>query len=125
MKWRPLNEQERREPLPPPATFEPVVMPHLDSAYNLARWLPRDATATEDVVQDSVLGALSYFESYKGGDARAWFLRIVRNAAYVVLTARQRGRTTGLCGRTTAISIMPQRPVAATDMTSSTGARMA
>jgi RNA polymerase sigma-70 factor (ECF subfamily) len=94
MKWRPLTEQERGVPLPAAESFEQVVMPHLDSAYNLARWLMRDPSAAEDVVQDAVLRALSYFGSYKGGDGRAWFLRIVRNAAYVVMSARKRGGST-------------------------------
>lgn len=72
--------------------FEQVVLPHLDSAYNLARWLVRDASLAEDVVQDAVLRALGYFASYRGGNARAWLLQIVRNTAYTTLMAR-RGRT--------------------------------
>ena len=77
--------------LPDAGRFEQVVLPHLDSAHNLARWLVRDASLAEDVVQDAVLRALGYFSSYRGGDARAWLLRIVRNAAYGALAAR-RGR---------------------------------
>jgi RNA polymerase sigma factor (sigma-70 family) len=95
MKWRPLTDQER-PPLPVVGTFEQIVMPHLDSAYNLARWLMRDATLADDVVQDAVLRALTYFASYKGGDARAWLLRIVRNSAHVVLASRRRNGTTSL-----------------------------
>jgi len=72
--------------------FEQAVMPHLDAAHNLARWLVRDATLAEDVTQDAVVRALGYFASYRGGDARAWLLQIVRNAAYTALAARQRGR---------------------------------
>src|SRR5579872_4010619 len=52
--------------------FERVVLPHLDAAYNLARWLVRDATLAEDVVQDAALRALRYFASFRGGDGRAW-----------------------------------------------------
>ncbi len=63
-------------------SFEAVVLPHLDAAYNLARWLMRDAGAAEDVVQDAVLRALTYFSSFKGVNPRAWLLQIVRNAAY-------------------------------------------
>jgi RNA polymerase sigma-70 factor (ECF subfamily) len=96
MKWRPLTGEERKGPMALAGSFEQVVLPHLDSAYNLARWLMRDPTAAEDVVQDAVLRALNYFGSYQGGDGRAWFLRIVRNAAYVVLAARRRGGTTSL-----------------------------
>jgi RNA polymerase sigma factor (sigma-70 family) len=70
--------------------FEHIIIPYLSAAYNLARWLVRDATLAEDVVQDATLRALGYFGSYRGGDAKAWFLRIVRNAAYAALAARRR-----------------------------------
>jgi len=76
--------------------FEQTVLPHLDAAHNLARWLVADATLAEDVVQDAILRALSYFGTYKGGDARAWLLRIVRNTAYTTLGARKRGGMTSL-----------------------------
>jgi RNA polymerase sigma-70 factor (ECF subfamily) len=56
----------------------------------------QDVTAAEDVVQDAVLRALTYFGSYKGGNARAWFLRVVRNVAYGALAAQRRGGTTSL-----------------------------
>jgi RNA polymerase sigma-70 factor (ECF subfamily) len=82
--------------MPATGDFEQIVLPHLNAAYNLARWLMGDATRAEDVVQDAVLRALSYFGSYKGGDARAWLLRIVRNAAYAVLAAQRRGGMTSL-----------------------------
>src|SRR3984957_5818840 len=68
--------------------FERVVLPHLDAAYNLARWLVRDPTRAEDVVQDAALRALRYFGSFRGGDGRAWILRIVRNTAYEHLKRR-------------------------------------
>ena len=58
------------------------MLPHLDAAYNLARWLMRDRAAAEDVVQEAMLRALTYFASFKGVNPRAWLLRIVRNAAY-------------------------------------------
>ena len=58
------------------------MLPHLDAAYNLARWLVRDPGSAEDVVQEAVLRALTYFPSFKGVNARAWLLQIVRNAAY-------------------------------------------
>jgi RNA polymerase sigma factor (sigma-70 family) len=84
--------------LPEAAEFERVVLPHLNAAHNLARWLVRDATLAEDVVQDAILRALGYFGSYRGGDARAWLLRILRNTAYDVLSARRRDRMTSLDG---------------------------
>jgi RNA polymerase sigma-70 factor, ECF subfamily len=64
------------------ASFETVVLPHLDAAYNLARWLVRDAASAEDVVQEAMLRALTYFVGFKGVNPRAWLLQIVRNTAY-------------------------------------------
>ena len=75
-------------PCPIP-NFDSVALPHLDAAYNLARWLMRDATEAEDVVQDALLRGLKYFSSFAGGDGRAWLLRIVRNVAYDRLAARR------------------------------------
>ena len=62
--------------------FEELVLPHLDAAYNLARWLARNPHDAEDVVQDACIRALRYVGSLHGADARAWFLTIVRNAFY-------------------------------------------
>jgi RNA polymerase sigma-70 factor (ECF subfamily) len=59
--------------------FERIVLPHLDDAYTLARYLLRDQHDAQDAVQDAVLRALRYFETYREGDARAWLLAIVRN----------------------------------------------
>ena len=64
------------------ASFERVVLPHLDAAYNLARWLMRDGEAAEDVLQEAMVRALTYFASFKGVNPRAWLLQIVRNTAY-------------------------------------------
>ncbi len=61
--------------------FARTVLPHLDAAWRLARWLVREPAAAEDVVQDSLVRALTYFASFRGGDGRAWLLRIVRNTA--------------------------------------------
>ena len=68
-----------------PPDFAKLMLPHLDAAYNLARWLMRDPTAAEDVVQDSYVRAITYFASFRGGDSRAWLLRIVRNVCYARL----------------------------------------
>jgi RNA polymerase sigma-70 factor (ECF subfamily) len=62
--------------------FEQLVLPHLDSAVNLARWLLRNRADAEDVVQEAMLRAYRFFESFRGGDARAWLLQIVRNSCY-------------------------------------------
>jgi RNA polymerase sigma-70 factor (ECF subfamily) len=63
-------------------SFEAVVLPHLDAAHNLARWLMRDAASAEDVLQEAMLRALTYFPSFKGVNPRGWLLQIVRNTAY-------------------------------------------
>ena len=62
--------------------FAQLCLPHLDSAYNLARWLTRDTQDAQDVVQDACVRALKYVGSLQGDDGRAWFLTIVRNAFY-------------------------------------------
>jgi len=64
---------------PSGASFDEVVLPHLEAAYRLARWLMRNEHDAEDVVQEASLRALRYFRTFTGGDGRAWFLRIVRN----------------------------------------------
>ena len=65
--------------------FEAVVLPHLDAAYTLARYLTRNAHDADDVVQDACLRALKYFDGFRGEEgtsARAWLLAIVRNTAF-------------------------------------------
>ena len=76
--------------------FEQVMLPHLDAAHNLARWLVRDPSIAEDVVQDAYERAYKYFAAFRGGSGRAWLLRIVRNAAYSTLKARPRGMEVSL-----------------------------
>jgi RNA polymerase sigma-70 factor (ECF subfamily) len=72
--------------------FEWLLMPHLGAAYNLARWLTRSDHDADDVVQDAYLRAFRAFSGYRGGDARTWLLRIVRNTSYTWLRQR-RGET--------------------------------
>jgi RNA polymerase sigma-70 factor (ECF subfamily) len=62
--------------------FEALVLPHLDAAYNLARWLTHDPHDAEDVVQDACVRALRYIGALQGAEARPWFLTIVRHACY-------------------------------------------
>jgi RNA polymerase sigma-70 factor (ECF subfamily) len=62
--------------------FEQIVLPHLDAAFNLARWLTGDDQDAQDVVQDATLRAFKFFDSYHGGNSRAWLLTIVRNTTY-------------------------------------------
>ena len=65
--------------------FEQLVVPHLDGAVNLARWLLRNRDDAEDVAQESMLRAYRFFDQFRGGDARAWLLQIVRNSCYTWL----------------------------------------
>jgi len=60
-------------------------MPHLDAAYNLARWLTRNEHDAEDIVQDAFLRAFKFFDSFREGNSRSWLLSIVRNTAYTWL----------------------------------------
>ncbi|MGO4571860.1 sigma-70 family RNA polymerase sigma factor [Microvirga sp. 2TAF3] len=62
--------------------FHTLMLPHLDAAYNLARYLLRDVDAAEDVVQDAFLRAFRAFDHYRGGDPRAWLFTIVRNRCH-------------------------------------------
>ena len=67
------------------ASFEKAVLPHLDAAYNLARWLTRNEADAEDVVQEAYLRAFRFFGGFHGEDGRAWLLGIVRNTTYTWL----------------------------------------
>src|SRR5512144_2305905 len=71
------------------ARFERVVLPHLDDAYTLARYLVRDEHDAQDVVQEAALRAFRYFGGYSGGDARSWLLAIVRNCSLTWLQRRR------------------------------------
>src|SRR2546427_13280306 len=66
----------------PLQNFEEVALPHLRAAYNLARWLTRDETDAEDVVQEAYLRAFKHFGGFHGADGRSWLLTIVRNTCY-------------------------------------------
>jgi RNA polymerase sigma-70 factor (ECF subfamily) len=65
--------------------FEQLVLPHVDAAFNLARWLLRGRADAEDVAQEALLRACRFFGGFNGGDARAWLLQIVRNTCYTWL----------------------------------------
>lgn len=71
------------------ARFEQLVMPHLDAAYNLARWLLRNTADAEDVAQEAMLRAFRFFGTFRGGDARAWLLKIVRNTCFTWFESRR------------------------------------
>jgi RNA polymerase sigma-70 factor (ECF subfamily) len=77
--------------------FERTALPHLDASYNLARWMTRNEQDAADVVQDAFLRAFMYFDSFKGENARAWLLSIVRRTCYSWLAAnRPKELVTGL-----------------------------
>ena len=73
------------------ARFEQALLPHLDAAFNLARWLTRNQQDAEDVVQESYLRALTFFDGFRGEDGRAWLLAIVRNTCYTWLRKNRPG----------------------------------
>ena len=79
----PLQGTEERE------RFEHALLPHLDAAYNLARWLTHDDHDAEDLVQAAYLRALKFFGGFHGANARAWLLAIVRNACYTWLEQKR------------------------------------
>lgn len=74
--------------------FEEIVLPHLDAAHNLARWLTRDPQDAQDVVQEACLRAFRFFDTYQGGDGKAWLLAVVRNTCRTWHRRHGRERTT-------------------------------
>jgi len=65
--------------------FEQLVLPHMDAAYNLARWLVRNPHDAEDLAQEAMTRAIKFFSGFRGGDPRAWLLTIVRNSCFTWL----------------------------------------
>ena len=72
--------------------FEQAILPHLDAAYNLARWLTRNEHDAQDMVQEASLRAFKFFDGFRGGDARAWLLTTVRNTCYTWMQQNRRGQ---------------------------------
>ncbi len=70
--------------------FEQLILPHLDAAHNLARWLLRSPSDAEDIVQEASLRAWRGFGTFRGGDGRGWLLAIVRNACFTWLRKNRR-----------------------------------
>ena len=77
---------------PEPRTFEQLMLPHLDAAYNLACWLLRDPHDAQDAVQDACVRAHRAIDRFRGVDGRAWLLTIVRNTCYTRLREKRRER---------------------------------
>lgn len=69
--------------------FQECVLPHLDAAHNLARYLLRDGPDAEDAVQDAFLRAMRHFDGFRGADGRAWLLTIVRNTCFDRIQGRR------------------------------------
>src|SRR5216117_2699762 len=82
VKKREEQDQAPREDL---LSFEAVMLPHLDAAHNLARWLLRNEQDAQDVVQEAFLRAFKSFGGFHGSNGRAWLLTIVRNTSYTLL----------------------------------------
>ena len=79
-----LDEQDKL------ARFEQSIMPHMNAAYNLARWLAGNDADAQDVVQEAYLRAFKFLSGFRGGDSRSWLLRIVRNSFYDWLKRNRR-----------------------------------
>jgi RNA polymerase sigma factor (sigma-70 family) len=76
------------------AQFEHTVLPHLDAAYNLARWLLRNDADADDVTQEACVRAYRFFDSFHGGNAKTWLLTIVRHACYTWLKQHRAEKST-------------------------------
>ena len=85
-----MQEIARRE------RFELAVLPHLDAAYSLARWLTRNDQDAQDVTQEACLRAFRFFDGYQGGNMRSWLLTILRNTCYTWLHQNRRADSTEL-----------------------------
>ena len=83
----PVEEQDKL------GRFEQSILPHMDAAYNLARWLTGSDPDAQDVVQDAYVRAFKFFRGFRGGNSRAWLLRIVRNTFYDWLKRNGRNET--------------------------------
>jgi len=78
-----MDDKQRR--------FEAAALPHLDAAYNLARWLTRSSADADDIVQEAMLRAFRGFEGFRGTDAKPWLLTIVRNVFLSAIPRKRRG----------------------------------
>jgi len=83
------SEEQAHSPKGEVTSFEEVMLPHLDAAHNLARWLLRNEQDAQDVVQEAYLRAFRSFAGFHGGNGRAWLLTIVRNTSYTLLKKKR------------------------------------
>jgi RNA polymerase sigma-70 factor, ECF subfamily len=89
-QWSPLSEMRALSSL---RQFEPLALPCMEAAFNLAFWLVRSRADAEDIVQEAYLRAFRAFDGFRGDDMRPWLLAIVRNTAYRWLSNRRRSGT--------------------------------
>jgi RNA polymerase sigma-70 factor, ECF subfamily len=94
--------------------FEALALPHLDAAYNLARWLSRSHADADDIVQEAMLRAFRAIETFRGGDARSWLLAIVRNCSISFIQKARRRQEDSLPGEPEArgrhLTLVAQEP---------------
>jgi RNA polymerase sigma-70 factor (ECF subfamily) len=88
-------------------SFEAQALPHLDAAYNLARWLSRSPADAEDIVQDAMLRAFRAFDAFRGGDIKPWLLTIVRNCSRNLGADTKRRKHTALSEEDTYALVSP------------------
>src|SRR5579863_1658581 len=88
------SEDSRLEEERPRLSFEQAILPHLDAAYSLARWLTATEPDAEDVLQEACLRAVRFFSGYQGGSPRAWLLSIVRRTCYTWLAKNREHEST-------------------------------
>lgn len=100
----PVKDERKRR-------FELLALPHLDAAYNLARWLAGNASEAEDVVQEAYLRAYRYFDAYQGGDMRVWLLTIVRNCFSTWARQKRPGRMNYMAELPMEDTSSPQEPL--------------
>src|SRR5260370_23050743 len=95
VKFVPLkNEEEGAAQKQELASFEALMLPHLDAAHNLAKWLLRNEQDAQDVVQEAYLRALKSFGGFHGSNGRAGLLTIVRNTSYTLIKKNPAGGLT-------------------------------
>jgi len=87
VKFVALKKHEEQDAATEPelASFEALMLPHLDAAHNLAKWLLRNEQDAQDVVQEAYLRAFKSFAGFHGSNGRAWLLTIVRNTSYTLM----------------------------------------
>jgi RNA polymerase sigma-70 factor (ECF subfamily) len=95
--------------------FEALAMPHLDAAYNLARWLTRNSAEADDIVQDAMLRAFRAFDGFRGEAAKPWLLAIVRNCHLNMMGQKKRQAALPLGEEITADDPTPEGHALASD----------